>query len=167
MELILSTKPRKPRASAAKPGTSAGEPNLESTSANNIWFAGLGALAKAQAEGSKAFEALVQEGIDAQRATQVAAQQRMEAFTQRVEAINQNVAASAGRWSGLESIFEIRVSRALTALGLPSQAAWQELLKRVERLEHIAAQSATTDSQPGSRVTAAAKKTRKTPNPSP
>ena len=37
-------------------------------SANQIWLAGLGAFNKAQAEGSKAFEALVQEGVNLQRA---------------------------------------------------------------------------------------------------
>ncbi len=158
MELILSTKSHKPRASSAKKTAADSEPSLEAASANNIWFAGLGALAKAQAEGSKAFEALVQEGVAAQRAAQDAAQQRMEAFAQRVEAINQNVAASASRWPGLESIFEARVARALLTLGLPSAEAWQELLARVERLEQITRHPETGAAMSGRTGTVAAKK---------
>ena len=43
-------------------------------SAQQIWQAGLGAFTRAQAEGSKAFEALVKEGVTIQRKTQAAAE---------------------------------------------------------------------------------------------
>ncbi len=39
-------------------------------SANQIWLAGLGAFAKAQAEGGKVFEALVEEGEAIQESRQ-------------------------------------------------------------------------------------------------
>ena len=38
-------------------------------SAQQIWLAGLGAFAKAQEEGGKAFESLVKEGLTIQRKT--------------------------------------------------------------------------------------------------
>ncbi|HVL10638.1 MAG TPA: phasin family protein, partial [Burkholderiaceae bacterium] len=44
-------------------------------SAQQIWLAGLGAFAKAQAEGSKVFEGLVKEGADMQDKTQAAARE--------------------------------------------------------------------------------------------
>jgi poly(hydroxyalkanoate) granule-associated protein len=39
-------------------------------SAQQIWLAGMGAFSKAQAEGGKVFEALIQEGMSLQRKTQ-------------------------------------------------------------------------------------------------
>lgn len=41
-------------------------------SAQQIWQAGLGAFTRAQAEGSKAFESLVKEGVSIQRKTAAA-----------------------------------------------------------------------------------------------
>ncbi len=164
MAVRKSAAPRKnktPEAAPADPGAH------DSETSRNIWFAGLGALAKAQAEGSKAFEALVQEGVAAQRAAHDAAQQRMEAFAQRMEAMNQNVAASASRWPGLESIFEARVSRALVTLGLPSGDAWQQLLTRVAHLEQLTAHLEDSGGQAARRAaTPASKGTRKPRNPS-
>ena len=56
-------------------------------SAQQIWQAGLGAFHRAQAEGSKAFEALVNEGVAMQRKTQSAAQAKLaEAVAQRRQA---------------------------------------------------------------------------------
>ena len=162
----MSTKPRKPRAPAADADPApVSDTDSTSASANNIWFAGLGALAKAQAEGSKAFEALVHEGVAAQRAAHDAAQQRMEAFTQRVEAINQDVTRAAGRWPGLESIFENRVSRALEAMGMPSAQAWSELTARVAALERAMATGSTPDAAAQGQGTPSKRANRK-PRPS-
>ena len=46
-------------------------------SANQIWLAGLGAFAKAQQEGAKMFEALVEEGEKVQEKTKTAADERL------------------------------------------------------------------------------------------
>jgi hypothetical protein len=45
-------------------------------SAKEIWLAGMGAFAKAQAEGKQVFEALVKEGVSLQKKTQGAAEER-------------------------------------------------------------------------------------------
>lgn len=45
-------------------------------SAQQIWQAGLGAFNRAQAEGSKAYESLVKEGVSIQRKTQNAADEQ-------------------------------------------------------------------------------------------
>ena len=69
--------------SAKKPSqsnTESKEP-LHSAASKDIWLAGLGAMAQAQAQaraqGSKAFEALVAEGLAFQRKSQEAAQEKM------------------------------------------------------------------------------------------
>ena len=96
--------------------------------ARQVWLAGLGALARAQAEGGKAFESLVRQGLALQtQAGQVAREQIAEAAH-----------AAAQPWerlSGLSSIFEDRVARALTHLGLPAAQDWAALQARVQALE--------------------------------
>ena len=51
--------------------------NTVRDSAQQIWLAGLGAFAKAQAEGSKVFESLVKEGSTVQRKTQAVAEGKL------------------------------------------------------------------------------------------
>ena len=71
----MATKPPK----AAQPAPAAAIPPDDAAKmpASNIWLAGLGALAgaqaNAQAEGTKAFEALVKQGLDMQARAQAAA----------------------------------------------------------------------------------------------
>ncbi|HRN75312.1 MULTISPECIES: phasin family protein [Ottowia] len=166
----MATKPRPSRTTAApaskpQPSAPAEHPAPDPAAANNIWLAGLGALAKAQAEGSKAFEALVKEGIAAQRAAQDMAQQRMDAFTERMETLNQGVTRAAGRWPGLEHIFESRVAQALGALGMPTPQAWADLMARVERLEQALDGSATPKTESNTGAPAARRTQRKRPAP--
>jgi poly(hydroxyalkanoate) granule-associated protein len=105
-------------------------------SAQQIWLAGLGAFAKAQQEGGKVFEALVQDGVSLQRKTQAAAQERMAEATERMTELAGGLSARAGQqWSRLETIFEERVARALSGLGVPAAAELQTLAQRVTDLE--------------------------------
>lgn len=102
------------------------------TSAQQIWQAGLGAFAKAQKEGSNDFRTLVREGTDLQ--------QRSRALAEG-EAIAETTAASVhgeqtGSWDKLEQVFEDRVARALSTMGVPSQTDIQELTRRIEQLSH-------------------------------
>ena len=53
-------------------------------SAQQIWSAGLGAFSKAQGEGSKVFEALVKEGMNAQKRTQAVAEEKLVAMAGKV-----------------------------------------------------------------------------------
>ena len=62
-------------------------PGSVKDSAAQIWQAGLGAFAKAQAEGSKAFESLVKEGTSMQRKTQAAAEEKISEATNRMSAM--------------------------------------------------------------------------------
>ncbi len=104
-------------------------------SAQQIWLAGLGAFAKAQAEGGKAFETLVKEGMSIQRKTQTAAEERFSEATSRVSSMaNEIQNKAAGQWDKLESLFEERVAKALGKLGVPSARDVQALMERIEAL---------------------------------
>lgn len=105
-------------------------------SASQIWLAGLGAFAKAQEEGSKVFDALVREGSEIQRKTQSAAESRFAEAASRMSAVAGEVTAKAsGQWDRLETLFEDRVAKALSGLGVPSARELQALQARVDGLE--------------------------------
>jgi poly(hydroxyalkanoate) granule-associated protein len=105
-------------------------------SAQQIWLAGLGAFAKMQQEGSKAFEALVKDGAGMQKKTQAAAEETLaQAQTRMAGFASEFGTKAAGQWGKLENIFEERVARALEKLGLPSAADYAALQARVAALE--------------------------------
>ena len=104
--------------------------------AQQIWLAGLGAFAKAQQEGSKAFEKLVTDGISMQRKAQSAAEEKLAEATQKVtQAAHQLNERATGQWDKLETIFEDRVAKALSRLGMPSANDLANLQARVALLE--------------------------------
>lgn len=104
-------------------------------SAQQIWQAGLGAFAKAQAEGSKALESLVKEGTSIQRKTQAAAEERIAEATSRMTAMAGDLTGKAsGQWDKLENIFEDRVAKALNKLGVPSAKDVNALIARIDEL---------------------------------
>ena len=105
-------------------------------SAQQIWLAGLGAFAKMQQEGSKAFEALVKDGVGIQRKTQQAAEETLAQAQARMAGLASEIGSKAsGGWGKLENIFEERVARALTSLGIPTAEEFAALKARVEELE--------------------------------
>ena len=86
-------------------------------SAQQIWQAGLGAFTRAQAEGSKAFEALVKEGVSIQRKTQAAAEEKISEATAKMSTMATDISSKAsGQWDKLENIFEERVAKALSLI---------------------------------------------------
>lgn len=104
-------------------------------SAQQIWLAGLGAFAKAQQEGSKAFDSLVKEGLTVQRKTQAVAEERISDATSRMTSMANDITAKAnGQWDKLESIFEDRVARTLNKLGVPSAQDIEALIARIDEL---------------------------------
>lgn len=105
-------------------------------SAQQIWQAGLGAFAKMQQEGSKAFEALVKDGAEMQKKTQQAAEETLAQAQARMAGFASEFGnKAAGGWGKLENIFEERVARALEKLGIPSAAEMAALQARVKALE--------------------------------
>jgi poly(hydroxyalkanoate) granule-associated protein len=118
-------------------------------SAQLIWQAGLGAFSRAQAEGTKAFEALVKEGMNLQRKTQSVAEEKISEATHKMSDMATGISSKAsGQWDKLESIFEERVAKALNKLGVPSSKDVSALIERIEELnksvQKLSAKSATT-----------------------
>ena len=104
-------------------------------SAQQIWQAGLGAFNKAQQEGTKAFEALVKEGVSFQRKTQSAAEEKISEATHKMSGMAADISSKAsGQWDKLENIFEERVAKALNNLGVPSAKDINALIARIEEL---------------------------------
>ncbi|MCI5069441.1 phasin family protein, partial [Acidovorax sp.] len=104
-------------------------------SAQQIWLAGLGAFSKAQEEGGKVFEALVKEGLSIQRKTQAVAEEKITEATSRVTTMATDIGSKAqGQWDKLENIFEDRVAKALSKLGVPSARDLEALSARVDAL---------------------------------
>jgi poly(hydroxyalkanoate) granule-associated protein len=127
--------------------TKAAAPVVES--AREIWLAGLGAFNVAQQEGykvleegSKIFEKLVAEGTKIEAKTRKEVQGAVSDIRSEVEnrvmgARNQADAVrkqAVDNWDKLEKIFEERVARSLTKLGIPSQDDVNKLTARVTQL---------------------------------
>ncbi len=105
-------------------------------SAHQIWLAGLGAFNKAQEEGSKMFDALVQEGLSMQRKAQTAAEEKLSEAGEKMSALTQELSERAtGQWDKLEGLFEERVARALQRLGVPVAREVRALATRLTELE--------------------------------
>ena len=127
-------------------------------SAQNIWLAGLGAFSKAQQEGGRVFESLIQEGVSLQRKTQSVAEETLGEVSSRVASVAKAGAAAAQAspaWDRLETIFEDRVAKALARLGVPAPGELNALVAQVEQLRAEVARLSGT-SRGASRKTAAA-----------
>jgi len=104
-------------------------------SAKEIWLAGMGAFAKAQAEGKQVFEALVKEGNSLQKKTQGVAEEKFGEVTSKMTSMADEVTTKANQhWDKLESIFEERTAKALKKLGVPTAKDVQALTERVDAL---------------------------------
>jgi poly(hydroxyalkanoate) granule-associated protein len=104
-------------------------------SSRQIWLAGLGAFARAQAEGTKVFESLVKQGESLESRTRKAAADTAAlargAASAKVKEVQKGV---GGTWDKLEQVFEDRVARALSKLGVYTQNDVERLAERVDVL---------------------------------
>jgi poly(hydroxyalkanoate) granule-associated protein len=104
-------------------------------SAQQIWLAGMGAFARAQAEGTKVFETLVKEGATLQKKTQSAAEEKISEVTSKMTSMAGDVQAKAGQhWDKLEGIFEERTAKALKKLGVPAAKDVDAMMARIDEL---------------------------------
>jgi poly(hydroxyalkanoate) granule-associated protein len=147
----MVTKTHKSGTTKASPAASASPlSGAIKDSAQQIWLAGLGAFSKAQAEGGKAFDTLVKEGLSIQRKTQAVAEERINEATQRMSSMANDIGSkAAGQWDKLENIFEDRVAKAMNKLGVPTARDIESLIERIDAL------SAAVTSQNGKGVKAA------------
>jgi poly(hydroxyalkanoate) granule-associated protein len=104
-------------------------------SSRQIWLAGLGAFSRVQAEGTKVFESLVKQGevleTRTKRAAVDTAAMAQVVAKAKVKEVQQGV---GGTWDKLEHVFENRVERALSKLGVYTKTDMERLTDRVDVL---------------------------------
>lgn len=101
-------------------------------SAGQIWLAGLGAFSKAQKEGTKIFNSLVEEGEALQKQAKKTVEDAFGDVKTKASKTWDQVS-----WAQLENVFEERVSRALHALNVPTKKDLDTLSHRVAELTAV------------------------------
>lgn len=137
-------------------------------SAQQIWQTGVKALGRAQQESTRLFEALVKEGAGVEKKTRSLAAGKVNAVRDSVEnRVGQVKDRANDTWDRLEKVFEERVQRALTRLGVPGREELQSLIGRVDelnaRLRDLATGSAPAEKKTPAKKPAAARKSVSTP----
>ncbi len=106
------------------------------SSAQQIWQAGLGAFAKAQQEGGRAFTRLVRDGTELQkRARKV--EDATDTVARKAERSSRRASST---WGKLEQVFEERVARALAVIDVPARSEMEALNHRIDELERMLAE---------------------------
>ena len=104
-----------------------------------IWLAGMGAIARAQRDGPSAFSDAVLEGLRLLNQSRSTAQQMVrDVFGSAQETLQSRVGGARdqaqGTWDNLESLFQTRVQRAMQQLGVPTAEEIRVLTRRVAEL---------------------------------
>lgn len=171
------------QSSARKSAAGAGSAGKAST--QDIWLAGLGAFALAQDEGSKIlkegakaiegtgrrvvgegtklFDRLVREGNKVQTVGRKMAEDTVEDVREDVAGRVHKVRKGAqANWDRLEQVFEQRVAKALSSLGVPSSSEIEALTAHVARLsQQVAELNQASGKKTGTKKTVAKKKVTK------
>ena len=106
-----------------------------SESAQQVWLAGVGAFSRAQTEGTKLFEALIKEGLKLEQNALKFAGGQADVVRGAVEnTVGQARERATDTWDRLEKVFEDRVQRALTKLGVPGRDDLADLSRKVDTL---------------------------------
>jgi poly(hydroxyalkanoate) granule-associated protein len=131
-----------------------------------IWLAGMGAVAKAQKEGPAAFQDAVAEGFKLlTRSRSTAEQVIRDAFESAQGSVESRIDSARDQatetWDNLEALFQSRVHKALQQLGVPSRDEIRLLTKRVAELnENVKALAARQSRGPKAPRPRAKRKTR-------
>ncbi|WP_082538832.1 phasin family protein [Lysobacter sp. Root494] len=134
-----------------------------SESAQQVWLAGVGAFSRAQTEGTKLFEALIKEGLKLENNALRFAGGQADAVRGAVESkVGQARERATDTWDRLEKVFEDRVQRALTKLGVPGRDDLTELTRKVDTLTaELRRQGGKPIAQKATKATKATKAVRK------
>lgn len=107
-------------------------------SAQQVWLAGIGALSRAQAEGSRLFEQLAEEGraVDSTRSGAVhGATARLDSLRRSLDSAIGSAQTRAGdAWESVGRAFEQRVQQTLRSLDVPSREDIDALGARIDAL---------------------------------
>jgi len=104
-----------------------------------IWLAGMGAVAKAQKEGPAAFQDAVGEGLELLTRSRSNAEEMIrEAFESAQESVQARLGSARDQatetWDNLEALFQSRVHKAMNQLGVPTAEEIRVLTRRVAEL---------------------------------
>jgi len=104
-----------------------------------VWLAGMGAIARAQQEGPAAFQDAVAEGFKLLTRSRSTAEQMIRDTFEAAQGTVQTRFGSARdqaseTWDNLEALFQSRVHKAMQQLGVPSADEIRLLTKRVADL---------------------------------
>lgn len=101
----------------------------------HIYLAGLGALARANEEGTKLFEQLVSEGEKVEsRSRQMVGAKAEDVRNLATSAWEDFMKRAATGMGGVEAMFEEQVNKTLSALGVATNDDIQKLSKQVDEL---------------------------------
>lgn len=104
-------------------------------SAQQIWLAGLGALARTQQEGGKFFDALVEEGVRIQEKTHAYTQEQVRQVREQsepwIEGARKRTTAAVDK---LEQAFDARIARAVKRMQVPTHDDIEALSARIDAL---------------------------------
>jgi len=127
--------------------------------AQHIWIAGISALAKTQEEGAKVYGALKKEGGRSTRS----AREGIAHLTGNVgRAATQATRGAGMAMDRLDRLFDQRISRALSQLGMPSAEELRSIMDRLDALESGGRSRRTAASSRARTGAASAKRAHKT-----
>ena len=101
-------------------------------SAHQVWLAGLGAYAKAEAEGSRFFDGLVGVGERIEQGARDRVRKQVQSAEQRVTNVRQTALLT---WDRIETLVEHQIAASLNRLQIPTARDVRELSRRVEELQ--------------------------------
>ena len=104
-----------------------------------VWLAGMGALARAQKDGPAVFTDAVVEGLKLLNQSRSTAQRMVRGVFETAQASMQSRMGGARSqaqetWDNLESLFQSRVQRAMHQIGVPTAEEIRVLTRRVAEL---------------------------------
>ena len=138
----VASQARKARATAVEAEASVVE-NVQ-----QVWLAGMGAIARAQKEGPAAFHEAVAEGIKLLNRSRSNAEQLIrDVFETAQDSVQSRIGSARDQasetWDNIEALFQSRVQKAMQQLGVPSADEIRLLTRRVAELnENVKALSA-------------------------
>jgi len=123
---------------AAATGAQAAQEQLKQ-GVQQVWLAGMGAIARAQKEGPAAFQDAMVEGLKLLGQSGTTAQRRVrDVFETAQETLQSRVGGAREQaqetWDNLEALFQSRVQRAMHQLGVPTAEEVRALTRRVSEL---------------------------------
>ncbi|MGB5103897.1 MAG: phasin family protein [Steroidobacteraceae bacterium] len=108
-------------------------------SVQQVWLAGMGAIARAQKEGPGAFQDAVREGFDLLNKSRSTTEKMIrDVFESAQESVQTRLDTAREQatetWDNIEALFQSRVHKALQQMGVPSPEEIRLLTRRVAEL---------------------------------